>query len=204
MVTCFFGGVGSGKSTILAKIALRERKRGAYEHILSNFYIDGFEKIDFKDLGKYHYKNSLIILDELTIDADNRDFKNFQESIRDFFIYHRHTGCNIIYATQDWSSVDKKIRVLTERLYYVRSISVALPLLRKLFPITKATQILRTIDIEEYNHDIIYGYRFANLFERIFGRVSFLVFRPRYYKYFDSFSDPFVNRPSPMYIKWNE
>ena len=203
MISGYFGSPGAGKSTVLAKICVRERKRGRYDHIYTNFYVKGFEKLDFSDLGKYHFKNSLIVLDELTVDADNRDFKNFSSKVRDFLIYHRHCGCNVVYATQDYGSVDKKIRNLTEELYYIRSISVALPLLRKLFPISKASRIFRTIDIDDHAHDIVYGYRFGTLFERIFGRVSFFVWRPRYYKMFDSFSDPFTSRPDMPSVKWD-
>ena len=202
-IRCYFGSPGCGKSTLLTSIAVRERKRGRYQHIYTNFYCKGFEKIDFHDLGRYHFSNSLLLLDELTVDADNRDFKNFDAAVRDFLIYHRHTHCDVIYATQDYSAVDKKIRNLTEELYYVRSISPALPLLRRIFPISKASRIFRTIDIDEHSHDIVYGYRFATLFERIFGRVSYMCWRPRLYPFFDSFCDPFVSRPSPPSVIWN-
>lgn len=202
-IRAYFGSPGCGKSTILTKIACRERKRGRYEHIYTNFFCLGFEKIEFPDIGKFHYTNSLIILDEITIDADSREFKDFDKRVRDFFIYHRHLGNDIVYATQDYSRCDKIIRDLTEELYYVRSISPALPLLRKLIPVSKASRIFRTLDIDEHSHDIVYGYRFATLFERLFGRVSFFCWRPRFYKYFNSYSDPFTDRPEAPHDKWS-
>lgn len=202
-IRAYFGSPGCGKSTLLTALAVRERKRGRYAHIYTNFACKGFEKLDFHDLAKYHFTDSLIILDEITIDADSREFKDFDKLIRDFFIYHRHLGCDIIYATQDYCRCDKIIRDLTEELYYVRSISPALPLLRRLIPISKASRIFRTLDIDEHSHDIVYGYRFATLFERIFGRVSYLCWRPRYYRYFDSYCDPFESRPEPLHEKWS-
>ena len=90
MITGYFGLPGSGKTTFLTMLAQKELKRMAkgkspYKHILTNFYCEGCEKIDFNDLGRYQFDNALILLDEITIDADNRDFKNFGKEKVTFF-----------------------------------------------------------------------------------------------------------------------
>lgn len=105
-------------------------------------------------------------------------------------MYHRHYNNDIFYYTQQWDAVDKKIRNLTQVLYYAKK--------SYLFPFslfTRTKQIFRTIDINDYNKEIVTGYRFPNFFEfllSLFGiiRLGELCFRPLYYKDFDSFSQP--------------
>ena len=127
MIIGYFGVPGCGKTTIATKKAQKELRRinsrffkSRYKHVLTNFECKGCEKIDFTDIGVYNITDSLIILDELTIDADNRDFKNFKKSSVEGFCYHRHYDNDIIYFTQQYDAVDKKIRNLTARLYYIK------------------------------------------------------------------------------------
>ena len=65
MVVGYFGLPGSGKTTFLTRIAQKELKRmkkgkSKYKHILTNFYCDGCEKIQYSYLGNYEIevKNS--------------------------------------------------------------------------------------------------------------------------------------------------
>ena len=125
MITCFFGLPGAGKSSMLTKIARKEIKRiergkSPYRMVLSNYYIEGCYEFRFEDLGVYDMDNCLVLLDELTLDADSRDFKNFNKNLKQFFIMHRHYGVDIVYATQQYDGVDKKIRDLTHDLYYLK------------------------------------------------------------------------------------
>lgn len=197
MITCYFGVPGAGKTTLLTKFAMnamndqkspkwlcRLRKRKQYKHIYTNFYCEGAEKIDFSDLGKYKTYDSLIILDELAMDADNRKFKTFPDTIRDFFILHRHLGNDIIYATQSYEAVDLKIRFLTQELWYMSKSVV--PLLREF---TYAKRIYRNININEHTSELILGYRFCNIIESFFVRNIQICYRKKYYKKFDSFDE---------------
>ena len=117
------------------------------------------------------------------MDADNREFKSFSQDLRDFFILHRHLGCDIIYATQNFENVDKKIRDLTSELWYM-SKSV-IPFFREF---TTAKRIYRNININEYTSDLTLGYRFCNLLESFFTSNFMIIFRRKYYKYFDSYN----------------
>lgn len=196
MITCFFGLPGAGKSSILVKIAIKELKRiekgkSPYKMILSNYFIAGCYKFDFNDLGVYDMDKSLVLLDELTLDADSRDFKNFNKNLKEFFIMHRHYGVDIIYATQQYDGVDKKIRDLTQELFYIK----------KLGPISFARSILRTIGFTEES-DIHYGYRFPSLIATFIDAKNNLRFcyRPKYYKYFDSFEHKKL--PKKHYIRY--
>lgn len=212
MVTGYFGLPGSGKTTFLTMLAQKElkrikrrEKRGKphYDKVLTNFDCDGCYKVDFKDIGTYDIQNCLILLDEITLDADSRDFKIFSKSSKQGFLYHRHYFNDIVYFTQDWSAVDKKIRDITHTLYYVRK-----PLLWPFSCFSRAKRIYRTIEINEYTKDIINGYRFPKFFELLLGlfgiiRLGRLCFRPKWYKYFDSFCQP-LNLIPFEYKKWGK
>lgn len=180
MIKCYFGVPGVGKSTILAREYRKNRRR--YDHIYTiNVQLEGVEMISMHDLEKYKFKNTLILWDEITMDADNRSFKTFSQDLRDFFILHRHLGCDIIYATQNFENVDKKVRDLTCELWYM-SKSV-IPLLKNF---TTAKRIYRNVNINEFTSELSLGYRFCNFLESIFVSNFKLVFRPFYYKMFDT------------------
>lgn len=180
MIKCYFGVPGVGKSTILAREYKKNRRR--YDHIYTvNLKLEGVEEISMHDLEKYKFKNTLILWDEITMDADNRSFKTFSNDLRDFFILHRHLGCDIIYATQNFENVDKKVRDLTCELWYMQK--SVIPLLRSF---TTAKRIYRNVNINEFTSELSLGYRFCNFIESIFVSNFKLVFRRRYYKYFDT------------------
>lgn len=182
MIKCYFGVPGAGKSTILVKEYRKRRKK--YKNIYTiNIDIEGCERITKEILEKYVIYDSLILWDEITMDADNREFKSFSQDLRDFFILHRHLGCDIIYATQNFENVDKKIRDLTSELWYM-SKSV-IPFFREF---TTAKRIYRNININEYTSDLTLGYRFCNLLESFFTSNFMIIFRRKYYKYFDSYN----------------
>ena len=158
MVTGYFGLPGSGKTTFLTRIAQKEltkiaKGKSPYSHILTNFYCRGCEKIDYRQLGNFEISNALILLDEITLDADSRNFKQFDDAHKQFFLLHRHYNCDVIYFTQQYDGVDKKIRDITSNLFFVK----------KFLFFSVATKIFRTLDINEFTKDIVQGYRFANI-----------------------------------------
>lgn len=197
MITGYFGLPGSGKSTFLTALAQKELRRirrgkSPYKHVLTNFYCEGCELIEYQDLGHYDISDAYILLDEITLDADSRNFKQFDEWHKSFFLLHRHYNCQIVYFTQQYDGVDKKIRDLTHDLYFVR----------KLGPFSCARRIWRVLDINEQTKEIVQGYRFSNLFEIIFSHPRKWCFRPRWYKFFDSFERPLL--PEYPFRKWND
>lgn len=190
MIKCYFGVPGCGKTTQLTKIAIKELKKRAlgrskYKNIYTiNFQCSGCIHITWDDLAKYKIYDSLILIDEITMDADNRKFKTFTDAHRDFFILHRHLGLDIIYATQNYENVDKKIRDVTSDLWYMSKSVV--PLLSNF---TSSKKIYRKININEHTSELVLGYRFCNFIEFIFARNFELTFRPFTYKYFDSYDE---------------
>lgn len=189
MITGYFGVPGVGKTTMLTKIARKALKSRRYAHVYTNFYCLGCEQIDFQDLIQYKLYDSLIVLDELTLDADNRNFKSFPKEIRDFFVLHRHLGCDIVYATQSFELVDLKIRQLTHDLWYLtRSVVPFFSLF------VKGRRIYRNININEHTSELTLGYRFCRFFELIFASNFKMAFTPFYYRYFDTSEEGSLER----------
>lgn len=203
MITCYFGIPGVGKTTVLTKIAQKELKKikkgkSKYKRVYTNFYCDGCNIIRYEDLEKYVILDSLIVLDELTLDADNRNFKSFKSGIRDFFILHRHLGCDIVYATQSYEMVDLKIRQLTADLWYMTKTVV--PFFDRF---TQSKRIYRNININEYTSELTLGYRFCNFLESLFTSNYKLCYRPNYYKYFDSFDKQVLSSREELFsVTW--
>lgn len=183
MIKGYFGVPGCGKSTTLVKEYRKNRKK--YDNIYSvNIEIKGVKQITKKDVRKYRFKNALILWDEITLDYDNRNFKEFTKEDKEFWLLHRHMGVDVIYATQNYENVDKKIRDLTIELWYM-SKSV-IPLCRG-FTTTK--RIYRNININENTSELTLGYRFCNRIEGIFVSNFKVIWRRKYYKYFNSFDE---------------
>ena len=183
MIKAYFGVPGCGKSTTLVKEYRKNRKK--YKHIYTiNIDIKGCKRIEKEDLEKYKFSDSLILWDEITMDADNREYKSFSKPLRDFFLLHRHMGVDIIYATQNFENVDKKIRDLTSELWYMSKSVV--PLLSEL---TTCKRIYRNININENTSELTLGYRFCNFIESLFVSNFNIIIRRKYYKYFDSWDE---------------
>lgn len=197
MVIGYFGLPGCGKSTFMAKIAQKAIKSGRYDKIFCNFYCDGTYKLNPDDLGRYDFSNCLILIDEITLFFDSRDFKKFTREQKEFFLMHRHYGVDIIYFTQQYDGVDKKIRDITQELYYLKRAGHA----------SVARCIHRTLDVDDHTKQIVYGYELSKgLLGFVFsffkkGEWQFC-WRPLYYKYFDSFER--VKLPKKEFIIWDK
>lgn len=204
MITCYFGVPGCGKTTILTRIAQKELRRvkkgkSAYKHILTNFYCKGCEMVSFDDLKDSYISDSLILLDEITLDSDSREFKSFSKGHKDFFTLHRHLHNDIVVFCQDYSRMDKTIRNNVFDLWYVHK--PVFPILRG-FSIAK--RIYRNIAINEMTSELTLGYRFATFWESIFNSSKKIIWRRPYYKYFDSFeTSALAGRPSFDYESWD-
>lgn len=189
-VSLYFGLPGCGKTTMMAALALKAVKEKKYENIYCNVHVavPGVTYIDNECIGMYDLHDALILIDEATLFADSRDFKNFGKDKITYFLEHRHFNVDIILFTQQWDGVDRKIRVITDRVYYVYKGK----LLGKWF--TRCYRIPYGIIIPDPKKDsseklgeIVQGYSKPPLLVRLF---SPWLYRPRYYKYFDSWERP--------------
>lgn len=182
MITCYFGVPGCGKSTKLAQYYKKHRKQ--YDHVVTiNLDLKGATRISFDDLCNYNFFNTLILIDEITLEADNREFKSFPKGARDFFVLHRHLRCDIVYATQNFQKVDSKIRDLTNELWYMSKSVVPF-----FSAFTVSRRIYRQININEHTSELTLGYRFCNMLESFFASNVQITYRRFYYRLFDSFA----------------
>lgn len=189
-ISLYFGLPGAGKTTLLCKMMKKALKGKTYDHVYSNIdvNIDGYYKIERGDLGKYDLHNGLILWDESMIDFDSRDFKNFSNRLVEFFMKHRHAELDICLFSQGWDCIDRKIRIITDRVYYLYKP----PLFGLWFshyyriPYDIIIPDPKKSDSEKLG-EIIQGYCKPPILQRIFCPR---VYRPRWYKYFDSWERP--------------
>lgn len=84
-----FGKKGSGKSTTLCKLAFMYHKRGWTVYSTENTPFS--YKIDPDQIGFVQLQpHSILLVDEVGMIWDNRNYKSFRPEVRDFFKLQRH------------------------------------------------------------------------------------------------------------------
>lgn len=179
-----FGKKGSGKTTYMCRLALDYHKRGweiystiplPYSHIFSADLIGKFVPPP----------HSVVLIDEVGMIWDNRDFKNFRHDVRDYFKLQRHYE-NIVYLFSQTFDIDIKLRNLTDGLFLVTSPISGISILRR---------IKRTVSLvqptAESEGRIADSLEFVPFWMNLFGAKAFqFTFIPKYVKYFNSFEAP--------------
>lgn len=198
MISIYFGVPGCGKTTVAAKMAKNAVRH--YDNVYTNFAntIPGVTVIDNICVGRFNLDNSLIIIDEATQFADNRDFKSFAKPVIKFLNEHRHHHCDMVYFVQKWDAVDIKIRTLCTHVYLIKK-SILLPFLSYTYLIPYGIDFVNPKKEGHKFGEIIMGYCKPSLFSRIFKGVTV---RPLYYKYFDSWECELLP-PLPASYKMN-
>ncbi len=189
-VSLYFGLPGAGKTTMMVYLALKGIRSKRYSYIYCNVRIavPGVTYIDNECIGKYNLTDCLILVDEATLFADSRDFKNFDKGKLTYFLEHRHYNADIVLFTQQWDGVDRKIRVITDRVFYVYKGKILGRWFTRCYPIPYGIIIPDPKkDSSEKLGEIVQGYAKPNILVRLF---SPWLYRPRYYKYFDSWERP--------------
>lgn len=200
MISGIFGLPGSGKSLFLGLIAQRAVKGKSinfktlslgtlrsYKYVYTNFRCPGCYKLDYDKLGIFNYSDCLILVDEIMLLSDSRDYRKFTDNLKFFYSEHRKSNCDLIYASQSYDDVDKKIRNRTQRLYYIDP---------WFFEFSRVRQIDYYFDVS--HGKISEGYSYAPPFS------NFYFWRPSYYDNIDTkeiingaFSEP------PELISWD-
>lgn len=113
-----FGKKGSGKSTYLVKLARKHFKKGWIVYTnMEELFMPGVRHFEIKHLGDFVPEaHSLLLLDEVGMIWDNRDYKTFKPQVRDFFKLQRHYHVKVYMASQTFD-VDKKLRDLCDGMY---------------------------------------------------------------------------------------
>lgn len=117
LIMCF-GKKGSGKSTYLCKIALQYLENGW--KVFSTEGTPGTFKLEPSDIGKVKIPpDSVVLIDEVGLVWNNRDFKKFDKDVLTWFKLQRHERVKVIVFSQAFD-IDKKLRDLTDYMYLFR------------------------------------------------------------------------------------
>lgn len=164
--------------------------------------------VDYKDWGQFKPTwNSLFLGEEAGIGLDNRSYKDLSKFSKRFAAMHRHSGCDIFLVSQT-VDIDKVYRQRAENLFHAT----------KLGPFTILRRIVYQVDVDETTHtlmdmykklpflnwaiELIGSLRRKNRYQKIRWKRSYIIYRPKWYKYFDSYVDNFdYPKPDP-YLVW--
>ena len=188
MITGIFGLTGAGKSTLLAWCADRALKNkpiyigrwpqrcyitdpNIYERVYTNFEMSGCYKLDFNALGRQTFENSLLLIDEISLLCDSRNYKEFDEATKYFFTHHRKYCTDIIWCGQSYMDTDVKIRRLTKQFCFVEAAR---------FGRSRVTPIAKILEVSPQGQ-IVEGFAEASRWGSTFLN------RRKYYALFDSF-----------------
>lgn len=182
MIKIYFGKIGCGKTTFLAREFTRAR--GKYDMIYSvGCKIKGCKEIPYDSIGLFEPqedKKTLFLIDEAGIYFDNRDFKNLPKHVASFVAESRHYRCDLIFVSQT-VDIDKKIRNRCTEMYLVKK-----------FLWWSTAHIIRyNVTVDEETKDLVEGYEIQKGFLELLNmltRKSPCIFRPLYYKYFNTYS----------------
>ena len=184
-VSLYFGLPGCGKTTHLVYQAIKAVKSKRYQNVYTNVRIKvpGVTYIDNQCIGVFDLSNCLLLIDEATLFADSRAYKSFDKSKLEYFLTHRHYNADICLYTQQWDGVDRKIRVITDRVYYIYKGFFTGWLYSSYYRIPYGIIIPDPKRAGEKLGEIVQGYCKPNFLVRLFDPK---LFRPLYYLYFDS------------------
>lgn len=174
-----FGLKGSGKSTLMVDLMIKDLKKGweIYSNIpdirLPCRVFDPKDLSDFKPVP-----HSALYIDEAGLLWDNRNFKTFAAGLTEFYKLQRKYKCKVIINSQTFD-VDKKIRDLVDRMYLCSNVAGCFCFVRP---------ILRKLKLQEAMGDseskIVDNLQFDSIFR------CRLLFLPRYFPAFDSYRAP--------------
>lgn len=181
-LTMVFGKKGSGKSTLMVRMA--------YEYLASGWTVfcteklDGCIHIDYNDIGfKKIPPESLLLVDEVGMIWDNRNFKNFKPEVRDWFKLQRHYKVKVVLFSQTFD-IDKKLRDLTDDMFLctnvLRVFSWAKRITRRVVLVQPGPDTPARID-EELAYDSLLWWPFGS---------RILTFIPSWAPFFDSHNCP--------------
>lgn len=114
------GGLGAGKSLTSVLLAYDEHLRG--QPVISNGplqfpVVDGLvppRRVE-SWLDVVSFRSGTFLWDESHLDIDSREFQR-HVGITAWITQLRKLGVNLLYVTQSWDQVDKRLRNLTDKL----------------------------------------------------------------------------------------
>lgn len=192
MIYGIFGKPGTGKTTYLAFLSRKLRKK--HPVIYCTEEIKGTILIKPEEIAFFEpAPGSVFLIDEIGTIFNSRDFKKLSIQVRDFFAWHRHYSTDIYWVSQT-VDVDKTIRNRTAAVYQLK---------KCFFGFSSVERIFYDLTVDENTHDLVEGYFLQKPLVKIFGYlfgINRLFFRPFYYRLFNSYSKP-MTFPLPAPVK---
>lgn len=190
-----FGKKGSGKTTLMVKLSRQYLKKGW--NVYSDRELPGCYRFKTEEFGRIQFPpNSLILIDEVGLVWDNRNFKSFPEHVKVYFKYQRQYQ-HVVYLFSQSFDIDKKIRDLTDHLYIVQNFCNFLSIARR---VTKTLTVVHADKSAQGESKIVDDYNIDSLLLAPFGSIR-VTYIPKYVKYFKSFDPPqlpqFQGEPYP-------
>lgn len=198
----YFGVPGCGKTTVLTKLSIKYRKHG-FNQIYSTAQIPGTIYIpDLREqFGKCKFPpESLVLVDEANFFFDNREFATLSKAAIRQMRALRHDHVKIIFFSQTWNDLDKKVKSMVMELWYCRKFARCWTFSRRIWKKIKLSRNNKSDDSDDTD-DIHEGYKWSGL---IGGCM--ITFIPRWIPLFDSYVDLLPNRSDPkgVYIDYSE
>lgn len=179
-LTFIFGKKGSGKSTLMIKMMLRDIRRGWHVYTdMPDVNITGVHYFQTKDLAKFAPPpHSSIYLDEVGLSMNNRDFAKFPTGLREYFKLQRKFRNKVTVNSQAYD-VDLTVRNVTDSMILQTNIGNVIGVSRP---------IIRSITLTEASSQG--DSRIADQLK--FGKIWTwrLTWMPAYFKWFQSYNPP--------------
>lgn len=189
MISGIIGLPGAGKTTLLAATCQKWLKGKTFigispkKFVYTNFPCPGCFQLDFDTLGLRYYHDCNIVIDEIALFADSRDFKNFSKHLDKFFRLHRHANIDILWCSQTFDC-DKKIRNLTDKMFILEGGKFILSQFTFVKPVQRG--LMANSETFRLAPPILWWW----------------IYRPRWYHVFDSFDHDFDDLPLPDNVLW--
>lgn len=180
---CLVGKKRSGKTTFLASTSIYYYLRN--RPVFSTCPLPCAKLISKDDIGiSYFPPYSVILIDEIGLLFNNRNFKTFPEHVTTYFKMQGHYKHLVIVASQAFD-FDKKIRDLVDMVGLIDKFQ---------FNFTRIRWAVRVIDFDKSIEDDKTGVieSFKPLF--FIGGGWHLLYRPLYYPFFDSYEAPELSK----------
>lgn len=141
--------------------------------------LPGLRHIVIEHVGDFvPEQHSVLLLDEVGMIWDARDFKAFRKPVRDFFKLQRHYRVLVFLASQKWD-IDKKLRDLTDAMYLTTCFYRVFSVGRKIRVRPKVVQATAEAEARITDDLVV-----CPIFDWTF------TFIPRWSQYFDSHAVP--------------
>lgn len=176
--TLIFGKKGSGKTSFMTMCAQKYHKYGITV-LCTEPDIDNTFYLDPQYLGKYWLpENTVLLIDELSVMFNSRDFKNTSKDVLKWFKYSRHNKIKVIAFTQVYDDSDKQIRNLADKLYVAKNMGA--------FATYRRINKVLTLKVNDSGTgEIIDSFEYTPILRK--GSIMFCSLK-KWRKHFDSFS----------------